>query len=848
MLRFIYFITVILLLTAIISYASTNKEIAIIDKLRNQDQKIWVQAGYDLAIMNDNEAVNILLNALRNQNEYARLHAIAFLDRYNDVRILPALKERFLSDKEIIRYEAGKTIASIDSKYASNLFVSQLQKSGDSIGKNISIQLLSEMGDIRSIPFLVQRLEDPNTRKDSALRLAKFKDKRAVPILTEMILNANGFSQESILEALIQIGDKSCIPSIMNNRETMPIFINVLTRQEHVSPEFGMAVVESLLKLLEEKSRSERWQLQDRILNILRNIKDPSIAPICGKLFLESEEYSPFQNIAYVLADMGDEGVPYLFEGTKLKKTHRIAFGALGSYNSKTVIYEVTQLALNRFYPFRITAIDTLSNFGYIRRKSVMSTLVTLLRDTNPKIKLHVLRIVEQLDLREMAGIIRPLTNDKDQQVKTAAISILDTFGNKPPIKLEIKLNKKSYGYDKPIIMEYRIKNVSDYDISISKHGTEITDAIYGTAIEPPEIVKPDGELLAYKGPTVDLGLPNKDSYQVLHPGDLISGQIDITKFYEVYQPGFYTVKLKYQPLGDGIDYGIWSWKGKLVSNEVTFKVRHPSRWRFMKILRNAQMSNADEEVTFNEALKACRKLGELRSKVAVSDLKKIAFYKFIDESDIIKYRKQELSYSALIALAKTESRILIPDWLKLLKDDNIRKREIALDALIRLKHSSAVEALRHQVFDYGSSPAEPALKLKELGYNDGIDWINKIMPKRIRHWNPEECQKSVMALAKVHATSGLRFALTSKEPIVREAGYLWLQEIAQDIGIDRLTEMLKDIDHNVKKASAYQLAKLGNAGGLDIIKQDLDAVNSETRERARNAIIELYRNKVISL
>lgn len=843
-----HFIIVILLFIAIIGYANANKEIPIKDKLRSPNQEIWSQAGYDLALINDNDAVNILLNALKDQNEYARRNAIAFLDRYNDTRILPALRERFLSDKETVRIEAGKAIASIDHRYASNLFISQLQKQRDTIGKNISIQLLSEMGDIRVIPFLIQRLEDASTRKDSAFKLAKFRNKRAVPVLTEMLTSANGYSQETILKALIQIGDTSCIPDIMNDRQIMPIFINVLTNEAHVPSEFGMAVVDSLLKLQEGKSQSERWQLQEKILEILKNIKDSSLAPVYGKLFLESERNSPFQNIAYLLADMGTEGIPYLLEGTQLEKTHKTAFDALGSYNDKMVVYEVIQLALDRFYPFRITAIDTLSNYGYLWRKSVMSTLVTLLRERNPKIKLKVLRVIERLELREMSGIIRPLANDKDQQIRTAVVSILDSFGNKPPIKLEIKLNKKSYGYDKPIVMEYRITNSAEYDIYVSKHGTEITDAIYGTAIEPPTVFKLDGEQLQYIGPVVDLGPPNKNSYQILHPGDSISGKVDITKFYEIYQPGFYTIKLKYNPWGDGIEYGIWTWKQKLESNEIKFKVKHPSRWRFMKILRNARLSNADDEVTFHEALKACKKLGELRSKMGISDLKKIAFYKTNSDSGIIKSRKEELSYSALSALAKTESKMLIPDWIKLLKDKDAKKREIALDAVVRLKHPSAVEILRHHVFDYGSSPAEPALKLKELGYNDGIEWINKIMPKRIRHWNTEESYRAVMTLQKIRSSRGIRDALTSNDAKIREAGYLWLQDIAEDMGIDRLTEMLKDINPNVKRAAAYQLAKLGNASGLDLIKQDLDAVDTETRERARNTIKELCKNRIIEL
>ncbi len=846
--RFMHFLIAISLIIGIFGYANANKEITIKDKLCSPDQEVWARVGYDLAIMNDNDALDILLNALRDQNELARLHAIAFLDRYNDKRILPALQERFLSDKEAIRIEAGRTIASIDPRYASNLFISQLQKPGDTIGKNISVQLLSEMEDIRVIPFLLQRLEDPNTRKDSAIKLARFRNKRAVPILVEMLTSGNGYAQENILKSLIRIGDPSCIPDIMNNRQIMPMFIKILSDQNYISPEFGMAVVDSFLKLLEGKSRSERWKLQERIIEILKNIKDPSLAPIYGKLFLESERNSPFQDIAYLLADMGTDGIPYLLDGTKIERTYKKAFSALGSYNDKMIVYEVTQLALNKFYPFRTTAIDTLSDFGYIWRKSVISTLVTLLRERNPKIRLQVLRVIERLELREMAGIIRPLANDKDQQVRTAVICILDSFNNNPPVKLEIKLNKKSYGYDKPIILEYRITNSADHDIYISNHGTEVADAIQGTAIEPPLIFKSDGELLPYKGPSVDLGTPNKNSYQILHPKEFISGKIEITKFYEIYQPGFYTIKLKYSPLGDGIEYGIWSWKWKLESNELTFRVKHPSRWRFMKILRNAKLSNADDETTFYEALKACKKLGELRSKLGISDLKKIAFYKPSDDSNIIKFRKDELSYSALTALSKTESKILIPDWIKLLKEEDTKKREIALDALVRLKHPVAIETLRHQVFDYGSSPAGPAFKLKELGYNDGIEWINKIMTKKIKHWNVEESYKAVMTLREIRSTRGVREALTSREMRIREIGYFWLQEIATDIGVDRLKEMLKDINRNVKIASAYQLARLGDTSGLDLIRQDLNAVSVETRERARNIIIELYKNKVIIL
>jgi len=236
----------------------------------------------------EEDAVPFLLRALTDKNREARWHAAKFLRGYADPRALPGLTAAFLNDSdEHVRSQSAWALASTDAEYTADLMVNQLGDAEDSIAQDIAVSLLSAMEDPRVIPTLVRRLENPDTRKDAAFKLARFKDKRAVPALTEMLRIVDWEvwadypwedrdAAERAMEALVQIGDESSIPILLKMLDSP-----LQEEAARVLHNFGAPVVLPLLEMMKQTaSRTNR----DRIAHVLENIHDPQLAPTFGKI------------------------------------------------------------------------------------------------------------------------------------------------------------------------------------------------------------------------------------------------------------------------------------------------------------------------------------------------------------------------------------------------------------------------------------------------------------------------------------------------------------------------------------------------------------------------------------
>jgi len=788
----------------------------------------------------EENAVPFLLRVLTDKNRKARRHAANFLRGYATPRALPGLTAAFLNDSdEHVRSLSAWALASVDVKYTVELMVSQLDKEKDPVAQNIAVSVLSAVGDTRVIPTLVQRLDYPDTKKDAAFKLARFRDKRAVPALTEMLRIANREvwadypwedrdAAERAMKALVQIGDERSIPILIKMLDSP-----LKEEAARVLPDFGAPIAPLLLEMLKQTTSRE---IRDSVAYVLERIHEPQLASTFGKIYLETEDWSLRRAMAEALANMGTPGIEYLLKGARRENSYNQTLQRLSTYNSKTVANAVAELALDVSKPFRLRAIQTLQILWPIWSTNLMPSALKLLRDSEPLARLYTISMFRELEIREATEALREATHDSDERVRRAASSVLASFSGITPLKLEIEMNRTRYRYGEPVTMKYSIINIETDAVTVCTFTLFRSDTVVELILKP-EIRKPDGTLLKYRGPASMLSPPSKEDFQTLQPGGVLSGNIDISKFYRPYQPGRYTARLNYRSFKDGARCGLWAWVVTLTSQELSFEIAPPSDEQFKTMLAELEIQKIEREKTWNKALDICYQLGEIRNPDAIKALQALAFYKPGMPENEYSHLANFVRLRALRALANFPQSKLTPMWLELLDDRSIQ--EIVIDALTKIKDPRAIEPLRHLIFSGSDNPIKVALALKELGDDKGVEWLRKSALRKLKHWDQKERQDAVRILSLIHKSDGIRIALADKHPEVRAAaaGY-WLQTVAEDIGVAELESMLMDPDPNVQKAVAYQLAFLGNRAGLHLIRQDLNANEVKTRLAARRAFL----------
>lgn len=833
-LRFVIVFLLILCLSACTDQKDRVDEAIILEKMRSEDREIRQGIGYELALMGEDDAVDFLIQTLTDANIGVRRGAVNFLDRYANPRAIDGLTTVFLNDQDRwIRDLAAQALISTDSKYAADLLVEQLDQAEDPVAQEIAVGLLSDMGDKRVIPLLMRLSDDPDTRTNKiVLRLGSFGDKRAVPWLIEIIQDwLDDDSSRSKIYAgraadpLAQIRDERSIPVLLKTLET---------DRSLVRADFGPSIAPPLLEIIQNEPSG---RTRNKAIGVLRHMDYPQLASTFGGIFLETDDNHLQRAMAKALSNMGSAGAEQLLMATK----HKAALGYLDSYNSKEVLQAVAELALDSSYPRRLQAIQTLQDVGATWPEELITISSTLLRDPDPVVRLHILGMLRALEMREARELLQEFKHDPDERVRRAAINLSASFSGKQLLALEIEMDKNSYDYDEPVNMEYRVVNVSDNPVDVC---TYLMLPLVGpisvlrTYIINPEIRREDGTLMEYKGAA---GVPrpyNRKDHQMLQPGGILRGHIPISKFYHLYKPGRYTVSLRYRPRDLGLRLDLWWWVGELRSNEVSFKVKHPSRGQLREMLASMDIENLDRWEDFESAERICHQLVELQSRSSIETVKKLAFYEppELEESAQEEFRSEdhynlaipqvkqvyqgELSGIALETLTKLSFKELIPLWLELSDIDDSRKgnrnSSAALRGLTLLRHPKAKEIRRRWAFGHRDYAVEQALALKEMGDNSAVEWLKAGALRKLKHPIPKEREKAIRALGKIKESEGLRADASEVEA------------------------MLGDPDSRVQRAAAYQLVSQGSSAGIHLIQQDLSADDSKTRVKAREAFLAL--------
>ena len=873
---------------------NTDAQLDTLDKLRSSDRDVWLgDGGYDLVLMGDDAAL-FLVRVFSDENEDVSRNAYYFLDRYYaDTHVLSALTELFLTNEDnSIRRNAASLIESVDAEYARQLMVQYLN---DPETQDIAVSVLLSLGDKRVLPRFVTRLEDPKVdpikRRYAAYALADFKDKRAVPVLLDILDDpkVQRSTREVVVEKLAQIGDDRTIPlllSFLDNDSSLSRKILTALSQS------GPLIVLPLLKTLEKLDSAKALKTRSAIFKILGAQKDPKLAPIYEKVYLETDDSNLQLAIARALGNMGEKGFESLLKIVR-KKPNSMALRSLATYNSASAIDAVTSFALDESFPLRKDAIQALLQYGSLRKAEVFKHIAKLLADVSPKEKLLIIKALPQLgdswkaeiskhmpllladidlevrlltidlirrmDLTVMAPALKKLTQDAKGSTRNAAHTVYDILLDKPQLELEIELSQEQYDYGQPITLTYRITNVSDHPIKIALYKTLVSSYL------KLEVQQPDGTFAKYTGPRARLRPLTLNDYQTLQPDGEITSAILVSNYYHLYQAGDYTVQLhvlpgrggiisapetssynKKIPLSKKVKSNFWAWSDTIISPKVHFNIEPPPVDKFNQMTASID-PKLITEANAKEIVKTCYQLGELRNPDAIPALKKLVLIN-IEDYDHHFPMVQAMAEEGLLKFSDSE---LLQTWIEIFN----RKRTYPnadysnfIKVLGASGDARAIQLLRQIAFcpSNDGQPESAALALQRLGDNSAVEWFTKVAYRKLRHWKKEERRKGVWILNRLYPrqeqiTTRLHNLRNPQFYAENYDLYLNWAVIREKAGtVSGLKELMQHTNPIIQRAAAYELAYRGDTAGIHFIQQDLQANDSKTRLHARNTLVEL--------
>jgi HEAT repeat protein len=259
-----------------------------------------------------------------------------------------------------------------------------------------TVVALGEIGDSRAVEPLIEVLKnedinqneyinykDINIKENAAVALGKIGDSRAVEPLISALKDEYGNVQESIIEALVKIGEPSIEPLIKAlGDEDWDIYKNAAVALVDI----GELAVESLIEALKYEDEDTQWE----VVEVIEDIGEPAIEPLIKALknkdilirsgavtalgaigdnraveplvevFLKDEDENIRDNAMYILKDIGEPAVEPLMEaliGALKDESEDIRQTAADNLNNFIGDYELhKEYIYNKFGDFLQTA------------------------------------------------------------------------------------------------------------------------------------------------------------------------------------------------------------------------------------------------------------------------------------------------------------------------------------------------------------------------------------------------------------------------------------------------------------------------------------------------------------
>ena len=322
-----------------------------------------------------------------------------------------------------------------------------------------------------------------------------------------------------------------------------------------------------------------------------------------------------------------------------------------------------------------------------------------LLMDADPEVKFRTIRLIKHLKIIEMIPALQKLTQTANAQIRNAAHNVLAVLSQATPLKISVEMNRQRYDYGQPVDLTYRITNVSAHPITICTFGMSMVDEFLKL-----EIQLPDGTFGEYHGRRAYLVPPSREDYQTLKSGDELTVTASVSEFYWLYQPGRYTIQIRFYPADDGLEFGFLHGSEHLLRPKCISILNRPTAEQF-----NTMLARIDAEritgATRPQTIETCHQLGELQRPEAIPALKKLA----------LMHPDLGLGEHVLSALAKFSNHPeLTPMWIRTLEVGNLGSvHRMAIKALGASGDSRAIEPLWRTAYRNSNYTIEAVLALQ---------------------------------------------------------------------------------------------------------------------------------------
>ncbi len=235
----------------------------LIRALRTHDWIVRMHAVKALGRLQDPQSVPALIPLLQDKVKAVREEVSSALAAIGEASI-PALLQALAHQEWLVRLHAVESLGKTRSQKAVEPLLSVIFNDGDSAVREDAVRALGDIGHPQAVEFLFTAMKEPGLRTLAVEALGRIGDRRAVPVLMEVVTGTNPpevtravagcgdqwneefLTRGAAVRALGAIGDEAALPALVAALE--PTF----TRADAAAAlaKFGSRVIPLLLPLL----------------------------------------------------------------------------------------------------------------------------------------------------------------------------------------------------------------------------------------------------------------------------------------------------------------------------------------------------------------------------------------------------------------------------------------------------------------------------------------------------------------------------------------------------------------------------------------------------------------------
>ncbi|MBI4650010.1 HEAT repeat domain-containing protein [Candidatus Desantisbacteria bacterium] len=407
------------------------------------------------------DAVPVLISLLENKD--TAYYAISALGEIGDERaVIPLIKSLNI-------FDSGKFIEEILKKFNSIPVEAIINLYSEEKNNNIKVLIIEILSEIRNkqtldLFMLITAFGDnnKNVRKAVTIALAKSNNKQVVSLLISAIKDADGETQEAIIDGLTAIGEPS-IPPLMEelknkksvvrkvaaivlanlnvkfNNDEERVWFFISDSRYYKAVKFGKIAVDPLIFAY---INYEPYYMNDKneIIKTLNKINDENISERLVALLKDGNKKNREAAINIIREINNDLAIDPLI--TLLEDCELSAIKRLGEIRDKRAVNPLIKLIKNDSTDIKIASIQALGEIG--DTQAVEPLIDVFKNDLNKYVLMTVRAALSKLKKNDepVLNYFTPFTQNKDKDLRVYAARSLGNAGDKDAADILINMLK----------------------------------------------------------------------------------------------------------------------------------------------------------------------------------------------------------------------------------------------------------------------------------------------------------------------------------------------------------------------------------------------------------------------